>query len=173
MRKKEGKIKEKMIAAVAREEELKELAKKSIESAKKLNTLLKCAKDPLIKIKTVFPFDFFPDELIVDMGKVSVAYHHFFSNTFDVYRSIPIEDIGDIYVSSAIIFATIEITDKNIANNKIKVGFLRVGDAIKARRIIEGLVTAKRQGIDLVSLSDMKNLSKEMEDLGRMSEGAS
>lgn len=154
------------------QEGIKEYLKKEIESTQKLENVLAVGNKPLFKCKNMFPFDFFPDELVIDFNKVSFARHRFFSHSFDITHSLPIEDIGDVVISSAIFFSKVEIMDKSDSSNSIKMSFMHIRDAIKCRRIIQGLITARKQGIDLAAIasSNREDLIDKIEQLGRITE---
>ncbi len=117
----------------------------------------------LYKISTAFPFIIFPDHLIIDTGKVSIVRHGFLSNTF---HSVFINDISDVLVYTSLLFATIEIIDKYFYEKSVSLTHLNKKEAMKARRLIQGLIIAKNQDIDLTKITDIKELSRMLEKMG-------
>ncbi|RJQ36259.1 hypothetical protein C4559_05155 [Candidatus Microgenomates bacterium] len=151
-------------------EAIKEDVKKTDESKIKLEKLLKGSGEILIQVKSFFPFDLFPDEITVSLNRVDIIIKQFFQ-IGNYYYSFPIEDINNVFVSSSIFFAALEIVHKEgVAPVKIK--FLKKDKALKTARLIRGLMTAKKQGVDPVLLANLnKNvLIKKLEELGRLEE---
>lgn len=111
----------------------------------------------LIKIKAVFPFDFFPNEISVDVNKVNIVNNYFLSQRV---HSILIKDISDIYLDSSILFASLNIIDWGFNNNKsITINYLKKDEASQTLNIIQGLMVSSRQNIDLskIDVPDFKN----------------
>lgn len=118
---------------------------------KKLDQLVQQSGRVIIDIKSVFPFVFFPDELVIDETKVSVHTNYFFY-TKEV-RSIEYKDIFNVVINQGILFARIEIVDRYFSQQTIIVDFLKKREAILARRIIQGLIISKKENIDTRSIS--------------------
>lgn len=151
-------------------EAIKEDVKKTDESKIKLEKLLKGSGEILIQLKSLFPFDLFPDEISVSLNKVDITIRQFFSFN-NYYYSFPIEDINQIFVSSSIFFAALEIVHKE-GTAPVKIKFLEKDKALKTARLIRGLMTAKKQGVDPVLLANLnkKILIKKLEELGKLEE---
>ena len=66
-----------------------------------LGDLIKKSQSVLLKISSTFPFDLFPDSLVVDENKVSIIHRDFMT---EHVHSILIEDITDITVNTSIFF---------------------------------------------------------------------
>lgn len=130
---------------------------------KKLNDLIGKSQTTLLKISNIFPFDFFPDDVVIDVNKVSVINRPFFFSSY--VHSVSIKDVFDVLVETNVLFATLRIVDRNFMENVLSVNYLWKSDAFKARRIIQGLLVAAREGIDL-SKADEKNLRTKLEELG-------
>lgn len=129
----------------------------------KLNKLLSQSGKTLLKIRSVFPFDFFPSELSIDMNKVSCIERTFFYS--ERQQSITISDISDVYVDMALLFATIKIVDKFFDKNAVTVRKLKKHEALLAKGIIQGLIVANRQEIDLSKIEDV-HLTEKLKQLG-------
>ncbi|PIZ65085.1 hypothetical protein CO051_05735 [Candidatus Roizmanbacteria bacterium CG_4_9_14_0_2_um_filter_39_13] len=114
-------------------------------------------------IKTVFPFDFFQDEVIVDTTKVSIHIHYFFYSK--EVRSVQFKDIFSVIVQQGVFFASLELVDKFFSEQPIIVRHLWKKDAIKARRIIQGMIIAQKQSIDIRTIP-VKELVSKLETIG-------
>ncbi len=121
----------------------------------------------LFKATAVFPFDFFPDNLSVDKNKVNIVYKEFFASE-DIH-SILIKNIKDIEIETSPFFATIKIVPDGYPASPIRITYLKKKEAIKARRIIQGLMTCYKEGIDLAKIKS-NSLIQKIEDLGQTRE---
>lgn len=148
------------------EELVKENIKEEKKNIRNLEDLLQSSKKVLFKASTFFPLNFFPDEVVIEPDKVTVTVRIFFF-TGEV-RSMEIVDVEDVTVEAGPFFATLIIVEKSKVSTLI-VKYLKTGDAIKARRIIQGLVLANKGGIDLSKIKD-EELLKRVEELGRARE---
>lgn len=122
------------------------------------------AQRTIFATRSVFPFDLFPDEIVIDENKVDISMGIFFGSR-EVY-SIPLQNINGARSHSSIIFAGISIEIEGYNKNPPHIQYLWKKDAITARRIINGLVTAIKQNIDLSQL-DLKSLREKLVEIGR------
>lgn len=153
--------------------EAKEGVKSEEEQKKqfeKLEGLVERSQDVLFKVKTVFPFDLFPDCLCIDENKVSIISKTFMGT--EHVRSVLIGDITDVTVQTTPFLSTLEIIDSSNVRNPIyiKVANLKTRDAVRARRIIQGLIAAKQSKVDISGL-DHKELVSKLEKLGEAKGG--
>lgn len=139
---------------------------KQIEVAK-LDNIAKRSERLLLHVKTVFPFKFFSDEIVIDDTKVSVVANTFFFSS--QVRSVMYEDISSVTVEHNLIFATVHITDRNFRDEPLRIPYLFKPDAIHARRVIQGLIIAKREKIDLHKIP-AANLVEDVIKLGTAKE---
>jgi len=84
-----------------------------------------------------FPFDFFPDTINVEEGRVTVIVRNFFWSS-RVY-SVDIKNIANVLLNTAPFFAQLVIVSKTFTENEIRVNSLWIKEAIYMRRLIEGL----------------------------------
>lgn len=134
----------------------------------KLENLLEKTDTILLNIKTVFPFVLFPTILVIDLNKVDIVHQEFFFS--DRRHCIEIKDIADVYVDTSLIFASLKIVIKDMRQKIISISYLKKREAKKARKIIQGLITAHREQIDLITLKDEHLLDK-IEALGSINPG--
>jgi hypothetical protein len=102
-----------------------------------------------LTIKTMYPFDLYPDTLTIDSNKVNIITKELFGSAN--VHSILIEDITNLSVNTGLFSASLEIIDSGNLRYPIiyTVKRLRIHEAKLARRLIQGLISAKREGIDL------------------------
>lgn len=135
------------------------------EEVKKLEKLVDATHSVLMKTKTVFPFDLFPDEVTIDENKINIVFREFFFSE-DVH-SIMIHLIKDVEVETSLLFGTIKIVPDGYPAQPIYVRYLKKSDALKIRRIIQGLMLSKKEGIDTTKL-DEGELKEKVELVGHM-----
>lgn len=141
-----------------------EVVKEHMKSEQKLDDLAHKSHNTLCHILAVFPFDFFPDELIVDLAKVSIIQNSFLTRRV---HSIFLKDVVDIFVDEGILFASLNIVDLGFTENVLMINYLDKTDAHHARRIIEGLVISVKQDIDLSKINP-EHLHDRLNELGRV-----
>lgn len=145
----------------------KTLIKDRLKNDELLNELVDRAHTVLFKTKSIFPFDFFPDEVSISLTKVTMVNRQFFSS--GTTQSVYIRDIMDVIVDSGPFFATLKVIDVSFAENKLVVEYLSKSDAMKARRLIEGLTVASKMNIDLTKVNK-KHLVNHIQELGTIRE---
>ncbi|OGG15474.1 hypothetical protein A3D77_06515 [Candidatus Gottesmanbacteria bacterium RIFCSPHIGHO2_02_FULL_39_11] len=125
----------------------------------------------LFRAKTVFPFHLFPDEITIDPIKVSFIHRIFFGS--EQLFSIEIKNILEVTVESGPFFATLFV-DFLVVNSltppppPIIINHLRKSDAAAARRIIQGLMIAKREGVNLTDVHT-QNVTPLLQKVGKAS----
>ncbi len=73
----------------------------------KMNVLTKKSEKILFKSSAVFPFDFFPDEILIDENQVRIVIRRFF--LAEQIETILIKDIQWVMVETAPLFGTLTI----------------------------------------------------------------
>lgn len=118
----------------------------------------------LLKIKNVFPFALFPDSIIIDLYKLNIIKSDFFLTKR--VNSINHEDILNISVESGPIFATLRITSRFFSGKPMVITYLKKSDALLAKRLLSGLIIARRKGVDLRGV-EIGELLSNLEQLGK------
>ncbi len=133
----------------------------------KLDILVSRTQRTLLKFHGVFPFDFFPDTIRIDENKVDITYRHFFffKHMFPIF----IKNINAARVNTGVFFASLAVEVTGFEINPKPVNYLWKRDAIKARRIILGLVVAYKEGVD-VSQIPTHELVEKVEEIGKAQE---
>lgn len=131
-----------------------------------LDKLISKSEHLLLKISSMRLLDFCPDTLTVDENKVNIFHNDFFG-AGDAHN-ILIENITSVTTLSGSLSSSLEIVDST--NDKSPVAYqisnLKRAEAHQARRLILGLMVAKKAGIELREFEDLKSLEKQLEELG-------
>lgn len=91
----------------------------------------------LVSIRThAFPFDFIPDIINIEEGRITIIRRHIFSSEV---HSIDIKDISNIFINRTFLFSQLVIISKTYENNEVRIKNLKTNEAIHVRRIVEGL----------------------------------
>jgi hypothetical protein len=158
------KASESTLKEIGEAEAVKQAAEMRVMNTNKFNTLVKNnSTRTLLKIKTAKILDFFPTEVTIEATKVNVSQRDYFF--MRRIHTISVEDIGDVFVETTPLYASLRIVDQHYVENTVDVQFLRKDDAKKARRLIQGLVSAYKEKIDIGTLSD-EDLVEKLETLG-------
>ncbi len=131
----------------------------------KLDQLHKRATTMLFSCKTMFPFDLFPNSLVIDHNKVDIVYRTFFGHSHTV--SIPIERLNYVGVNSVLFLSTLRFETKGLEQNPAPLTMLPTRAAQYAKNLLFGLMTAEKHGIDLSRLAENDCLEKLIE-IGRV-----
>lgn len=130
-----------------------------LENKKVVAGLVKKSNRILASISThKFPFDFFPDTINVEEGRITVITRNFISSS--EVHSVDIKDISNVFINMAPFFAQLIIVSKTFTKNEIRIKNLRKDEAIFARRIIEGLRTFSNTQVDTSGYSEAELLAK-------------
>ena len=152
-------------------EHIKEDQKESI----KMNSIIKniVEKDNviLLKAKTVFPFDFFPDTIIIDTMKVSIITKNFFAS--QQVATISIKDVVDVTLETAFFLSNIVITylpkvdspTGMIKPHEHRINLLNNKDAMRIKNLLKGIQLAQREGIDVAKIRP-EDLTQFIEKVG-------
>lgn len=130
----------------------------------KLNTLAMQSQIVLFKAQSVFPFDFFPSDLLIDEVKVTVV-ERIFLQTAQI-RSVAINDMSAVTADVSLFFGCLTLTDRYFSQQPITVKYLFRKDASKARRIIQGLMISRDEKIDITRFGRTSELVKQLETIG-------
>jgi hypothetical protein len=100
----------------------------------------------LARFKAVFPFQLFPDELIVEEKRV-IWIHRFGPRMCEVITLLP-SDINTVEASTGPIFGHLHVSIPR-HDIEILIDCLKRNDALFARDLIDGLATAARQNVEI------------------------
>ncbi len=137
--------------------------KEGEKQANNFKDIVQASRRILFQAQNVFPLDFFPDKIIIDENKIDIVYGLFFFSQ-EVF-SIPYNRLSGATSSVGLFFGSLSIEIQGYEQNPPVLSKLWRQDAIRARRLLNGLVTAHRQGIDLSKL-DLTQVMNLVEEIG-------
>lgn len=117
----------------------------------------------LFKANTVFPFNLFPDTIVIDKEKLTIIERFFF--WVAKITSVPIRDILNIEADVGPFFGSIHLTSRYFYTNPRSINFLWRKDAIRIQKLVQGFIIANEREIDCSSI-DKAQLEILLEDLG-------
>ena len=120
--------------------------------------LVKKSNRILVSISShAFPFDFFPDTINLEEGRITIINRHLFSSEV---HSVDIKDISNIFINRTSLFSQLVIISKTFENNEVKIRNLRTKEAVFVRRIIEGLRVFESKQIDTSNYTKEELIAK-------------
>ena len=140
-------------------EVIKEATREEETKNNKLQELVSRNNILLMKTKTLFPFDFFPDTFIIDMTKVNIISRIFWAT--EKITNINLKDIIDVSVETTLFMGTLIITYIPTIESVVtpldpvvyKISLMKRRDALRAQRILKGILIARREGIEISKCS--------------------
>lgn len=129
-----------------------------------LDEVVEKSQRVLMRVKSTFPFDLFPDVLTIDENKITLVCHEL---GYENLHSVFIENITYVTVDTAIIHATLNITDSTSERFPVilSIHHLNKEVAFKTMCLIEGLIAAQKMNINF-SLFEPKQLVDKLIKLG-------
>jgi len=129
-----------------------------------LDDLAQSDSRPLYVLTGVWPFDFFPTKIVIDRKKITFRDQLFFFTSQS--QSILIADVMSVMVDTGLLFSSLSVIDRHFPQDTIVVKYLRDHEAKKARRLIQGLILADKENIDLTNVPDDQLIEK-LEEIGK------
>ncbi len=105
-------------------------------------------QDYLFKATSVFPFDLVPNTISVSRMKIAITKRDFFK--VSEVMSVLIDDVLNVEANSGPFFGSIKIYTKIYGNDPQVVHWLPRDATVEFKRIVEGLIIAKKQGINVM-----------------------
>lgn len=121
----------------------------------------------LYKADTVFPFNLFPDTIIIDKEKLTIVARFFF--WVARITSVPIRDILSVEADVGPFFGSIKLTSRYFFTNPHSIRYLWRKDAVRIQKLLQGFIIANERDIDCSSI-DKAQLEVLLEDLGETNE---
>lgn len=133
-------------------------AKKRVQTRQKLENIVDRHDIELVRAHGVFPFDFFPDSVIIDTTKITLVRKQMFAT--EAITTIPLKDVADTQVQTALFLASVTIaymphaTSPGMLRAETEtISCLRRSDAIAIKNILKGVLVAIAEEIDLARLT--------------------
>jgi hypothetical protein len=140
------------------------------ETQEKFDKIVERNNYVLFQAQALFPLDFFPDKIIIDMTKVTIIAKSFFAT--EHVTAIPLKSISDIFMQTSLFTASLTVmylphSDRPsaIQPEEAKILALSRKDAIIAKDIIRGMVIAHEDNIDLTNIK-LEDLRSKLQELG-------
>ncbi len=134
-----------------------------VEKAKQKLEALAHTPTVLCQVESAFPFQVFPDKIIIEKDKVTVVHRTFaWKNIFP----IPIANLNGVNVTRDFLFASLAFELSGFESNPDPVTHIWPAEAAKAKRYILGLINAYKQEIDVMSIP-LNELRANLEEIGR------
>lgn len=136
-----------------------------------LRALSKQSGTIILSVRSVFPFDFFSDTLILDLNKINLVKNDFFFSK-TVY-TVEYADILNVVAECGPFFGNVKITTRFFTAEPLTISFLKRKDALTARHLLNGLLIAYNQG-DTITVKlpeDLEKTKQYLLELGIAKEG--
>lgn len=141
-----------------KEQAIEASAKKKEENKERLKAITERQDIEMYRVKSVFPFTLFPDTIIIDTTKISIAKKQLFATEF--VATIPLKDLSDVNLQTFLFLGTIILKYMPQSNSpgmnepvEARISNLKREDAIKIKNILKGALVAKAEEIDIALLS--------------------
>lgn len=129
------------------DEYMKNQAREKESDRAKVSNLVKKSNRLIISVTafSLIPFHLYTNTINVEESRVTFLFKQPF--TFQSH-SVDIKDISNVFIESAILFASLQVVSHTYVQNEITIGYLNKSKANKVRRIIESLRTFAEANID-------------------------
>jgi hypothetical protein len=140
-----------------KEEAIRLHAKQKEENRQRYKTITQRHEIEILRAKSVFPFTLFPDTLVIDTTKVTIARKQLFATEY--VATIPLKDLSDVNIQTVLFLGTLMIRYMPQSNTpgmnepvNCRIPNLKREDAIRAKNILKGALVAKAEEIDIAKL---------------------
>lgn len=117
-----------------------------------LKEIVQKSNEIIADARAVWPFDFFPNEIMLDRTKVTIIERTFFWSRN--VMSFRVEDILNVSVATGPFFGSITIASRVMSTvDHFTVAFLWRRDAIYLKSILQGYLIAQQNKIDVSHLT--------------------
>lgn len=134
------------------------------EEQQKLDKLLDKSNRIIYRTQTVFPFDLFPDIIVIDESKIEVITRTFFYT--EQHFPILLKNVHGVTILNSIFFSSVHFEVTGVETDPGEIKYLWNEDAIKIKRIITGVTAAIKEGIDLSQIP-LHDLQSKVEEIGK------
>lgn len=126
----------------------------------KLDELTQKATGSIYELSSVFPFDFFPNTIYIEQKQLVFIYRQFFWSTQEFH--VLFEDILSPIVESGVFFSTLrlQLGPGGFKQDPPPIRYLKKEEALRAKRIIVGLLICNKEKIDFADMTNDEILVK-------------
>jgi hypothetical protein len=147
------------------EEEVKDTVQRRQHAEEKLNSLVKKASTELFRTQTLFPFDIFPDTLIIDTNKITYIYRNFLSS--ETVTTLLLREITDVTVECTLFMAQLNMSycHHPMKPMSITIPGLPKKEAMQAKEIIQGILVLLKENVDITTITS-QNITDKLQQIG-------
>lgn len=135
------------------------------EERDKLRTMARAADEVVATLSAVFPFQLFPDQIIVTKEKVDIVYSYFFFSK-QVF-TILLTELNTVEVESNPFFGAMRFEVQGYEKNPSEIHFLPKAEAFELQSTIIGLMAAKKRGVGVEPIPE-KELHRNVQRIGKV-----
>jgi len=117
------------------------------ENKADLDKIARDSHDELARFHGVWPFDLFPDEIIINRTNVTIVRHYFFFVSEKMICHF--EDLVNSHVNVGPFFGSIAIFSKYFTDGEEDLHWFSRTNAEKVHAILQGLLIVKKEGVDI------------------------
>lgn len=128
------------------------------EKSDKLTTLAKESNEVLIAAKGVWPFDLFPDEISIDRQTITIIRNLFWGVQQRVICHY--QDLVKSDLNAGPFFGSLNIYSKYFTDGEEKIKWLTKKDATTIHAVLQGLLIAQKESLDLKELPKEEVIAK-------------
>lgn len=140
------------------------IAKSKVMAIANFDSAIRGSAKVIYTLKThKLPIDLNPTTIIIDCNKIIIKNEDFLGN--ESSHSFNVQDLTDVILQTSFISASLELVDRNFNENSITIKDLKIDEAKKARRILQGLMIASAKNIS-ISGFPAEELVSRLEQLG-------
>lgn len=126
------------------------------EAVHKLEGMVEKAQNVLCRARAVWPLDFFPDIITIDRKKLTIEHRSFWGVKQTV--SVRHSDVTNVQAHVGPFFGSLIITSEHFINNIQTIKYLPRGDVLKIQQLIQGMIIAHKEGVEMNDIDDKKLL---------------
>ena len=115
-----------------------------------LDEIARESHEELARFKAVWPFDLFPDEIIINKSNVTIIRHFFFFVEEKIICHF--DDLINTHLNIGPFFGSIGILSKYFTDGREDVQWFSRRDAERLHAILQGLLIARKEGVSLRQL---------------------
>lgn len=142
------------------------LGKSSQKSTKRVYPPPSAEINPtLLNIESVWPFEFFPNRLIIDEEDITIVEKRFFFMGWT--ETIPASEIQDVRMYMGPFLASLSIQKKPPVIKQIEINNLWKKDALRAKELIDGLILENRDLIKIPEKTPLLAKKRIIEQAGK------
>lgn len=123
-----------------------------------LDTVVEESNEILVRFRGVWPIDLFPDEVEIDRHTITVRNRAFWN--VEKKSVCHYDDLVNSEINLGPFFGSISIFSKYFTDNHERVRWLSRKDAKNLQAFLQGILIARKEGVDLKGLTRNEIIAK-------------